>query len=140
MALVKRVGFFQSITEQLRVLHYHDPSIRRPTRSTSDSPEFYPERGSAVRVSESTQFPLSSRWFHCSHEREPFLPTDAGITAKKASMDTSTPTDEAIKKAASSQLREQGSSDNPDPKGIVDNKTNNFEPGSRVTDASDLHL
>jgi hypothetical protein len=61
----------------------------------------------------------------------------------KASIHASAPIDEATEKSRFSQPRDQGSCDNQDSKHTPANRSGrverSFEPGSCVTDASDLH-
>jgi hypothetical protein len=73
----------------------------------------------------------------------PARPTDTGVSAKKAPIHASAPIDEATEKSRPSQPWDQGSPDHRQAKRTPVNKPDrvgwSFEPGSRVTDASDLH-
>jgi hypothetical protein len=71
------------------------------------------------------------------------LPTPRRVPTKKALIRGSTPTDKATEKSRTSQPQDQGSPNNrqgkPHPGSKSDRVGRSFEPGSCVTDASDLH-
>jgi hypothetical protein len=119
-------------------------SMRRHERSIADSAQFCRHgRSNRKPAAEAMPFLFFSLRFSCFPGIEPFLPQDTSLCAMKASIHASAPTDEATEKSRFSQPRDQGSCDHQSSKHTPANRSGrvgrSFEPGSCVTDASDLH-